>query len=382
MRGELSGTSAERLSELDALAERIPGDLAVACAASVALAMRAGERWVIRVGAAGWLGFDAHAEAAPETPFDLASLTKSFVATTLARLVRRGALSLAQPLCDLLDDARGTPSAELPLELLLAHRAGLEAHRDLFAPLRQHQAFDRSAALCEAARARRKECPGSAPAEGFAPLYSDLGYALAGAAAERALGEPLDELVERETAEPLGLAVGSARQWLDADNRFVARVAPTEQVAWRGGTLRGQVHDENAWALAGHGLAGQAGLFGTAEAVARFGAAVLDALAGRNETWLSRAELAPLVRDRPGASLRAGFDGKSAGASAAGARAGPRTFGHLGFTGTSFWCDPDAQAVSVLLTNRVHPTRHGSGIREARALLHDALFELASEQWQ
>jgi serine-type D-Ala-D-Ala carboxypeptidase len=375
-----SGTAAERRAELDQLAAQLQRDPRVACAAAVALAARRDERWVVLVGSAGYPELGARSEVMPETPFDLASLTKSFVAATLARLARSGELSLARPLGELLDEARSTPSADLPLELLLAHRAGLEAHRDLFAPLRQHQPFDRAAALGEAARARRKDCAGPLPAGGFEPLYSDLGYALAGAAAERALGSPLDELLERETAEPLGLAVGSARDWLEVDGEFVARVASTEQVAWRGGTLRGLVHDENAWALAGHGLAGHAGLFGTAEAVARFGAALLDALGEHSERWLARQDVETLVRERPGGSLRAGFDGKSPGASAAGARAGPRTFGHLGFTGTSFWCDPDAQVVTVLLTNRVHPTRHGSGIREARPVIHDALLEIASRQ--
>ena len=81
-----------------------------------------------------------------------------------------------------------------------------------------------------------------------------------------------------------------------------------------------------------------------------------------------------LVKPRPGGTLRAGFDGKSEGASSAGALSGPETFGHLGFTGTSLWCDPGAGVASVLLTNRVHPTRDNPRIRAARPALHDALF--------
>jgi CubicO group peptidase (beta-lactamase class C family) len=84
-----------------------------------------------------------------------------------------------------------------------------------------------------------------------------------------------------------------------------------------------------------------------------------------------------LLRDRPGGSLRAGFDAKSPTSSAAGDLCGPRTFGHLGFTGTSLWCDPAAGIVSVLLTNRVHPTRENPRIRAARPLVHDALFDAA-----
>jgi CubicO group peptidase (beta-lactamase class C family) len=137
--------------------------------------------------------------------------------------------------------------------------------------------------------------------------------------------------------------------------------------------VHGAVHDENAWALAGHGLAGQAGLFGTAEAVARLGCAVVDAAAGRS-SWLDARAIEPLVASRPGGSLRAGFDGKSGPASAAGRLASPETYGHLGFTGTSLWCDPVSERVTVLLSNRVCPSRDNVKIRALRPRVHDALF--------
>jgi len=148
---------------------------------------------------------------------------------------------------------------------------------------------------------------------------------------------------------------------------------PTETVPFRGGEVRGVVHDENAWALSGHGLSGHAGLFGTATSVARFGAALLEALNG-GSTWLDVTSLAPLLEERPGGSLRAGFDGKSADQSSAGSLVSSRSFGHLGFTGTSLWCDPEAERVLVLLTNRVCPTRNNLGIRAARPAVNDALY--------
>jgi serine-type D-Ala-D-Ala carboxypeptidase len=155
---------------------------------------------------------------------------------------------------------------------------------------------------------------------------------------------------------------------------FALRCAPTETVPFRGGEVRGVVHDENAWALSGHAASGHAGLFGTALSVARFGAALLDAVNGRSEVWLRRSDLLPLLRERPGGTLRAGFDGKSVVGSSAGASAGPHSFGHLGFTGTSLWCDPDADRALVLLSNRVCPTRDNTRIRAARPAVHDALF--------
>jgi CubicO group peptidase (beta-lactamase class C family) len=354
--------------ELDRIAERVVR-AGAAPAASVAAAVLDDGAWQLGTGHAGGAG-----ALGPAPIYDLASVTKPFVATAAARLAARGVLSLETPLGALLPEAQGTPSAEVPFVLFLAHRAGLEAHRTLFAPLLRGEAFERGTALREAAAARRAGATGSAPPDGFSPLYSDLGYVLAGAALERLTGLELGSLVEREVCVPLALEVRTARAWFARDAEFLAHVAPTELVPFRGGSVRGAVHDENAWALAGYGLAGQAGLFGTAESVARFGTALLDAARGHAPGWLSAAELAPLVTPRPGGSLRAGFDGKSGPTPAAGERASEETFGHLGFTGTSLWCDPRAGRVSVLLSNRVCPTRDNVAIRALRPGVHDALF--------
>jgi CubicO group peptidase (beta-lactamase class C family) len=78
---------------------------------------------------------------------------------------------------------------------------------------------------------------------------------------------------------------------------------------------------------------------------------------------------------RAGGSLRAGFDGRSGDSPSSGARLGPRTVGHLGFTGTSLWIDPESGFVGVLLTNRVHPTREHTAIRAARPWAYDAMFD-------
>ena len=332
----------------------------------------------------GPAGFEFAEGAAfgPELPgvnarafFDLASISKSFVAATVARLVQRGRLDFDAPLRDLLPEARGTVTGAASILLLLAHRAGLEAHRNLFSPLLWGRPIDRGAAIREAVHGRRPECVETTPARGYPPLYSDLGFALVGWAIEQLEQLPLDQVVEREVCAPLGLEVGSARTLRARKLDFAARCMPTETVPFRGGEVRGVVHDENAWALSGHGLSGHAGLFGTAESVARFGAALLDANAGNGRsTWLAKSAVAPLLEERPGGTLRAGFDGKSTDQSSAGTFASMRSFGHLGFTGTSFWCDPDADRVLVLLSNRVCPTRNNPRIRAARPAVNDALY--------
>jgi CubicO group peptidase (beta-lactamase class C family) len=336
--------------------------------AAVAAAVRTEGGWLRGSGTAGTALIPAGTAI-----FDLASVTKPFVAVLAARLARSGLLALGDPLERHLPEIAGTASARVPLLLLLAHRAGLEAHRPLFAPLVARRPFERLPALRSAANARRADARGDPPEAGFSPLYSDLGYVLAGAALERAAGHPLDELIAREVSAPLALDARSARLWLAFTPSFSARVLPTETVAFRGGEVRGVVHDENAWAVSGHGVAGQAGLFATADAVVGFGIALLDAVAGRKAEWLRPEEIAPLVAERPDGSLRAGFDGKSGDQPAAGPLASARTFGHLGFTGTSLWCDPVAERVTVLLSNRVCPTRDNGRIRAVRPRVHARL---------
>jgi CubicO group peptidase (beta-lactamase class C family) len=328
--------------------------------------------------ALGWAGsLPGGEEVTASTVFDLASVSKPIVACALSRLVEQGRLELSAPLGHVLPELAGTRSAAISLELLLAHRAGLDGHRALFAPVLRGQAFRRREALRCAADARRPDCVGSPPPQGFPPLYSDLGYVLLGACIEAVTHDPLDRVIEQEVAIPLGLRLGSGRVLLGRCPSFARDVAPTEVVRARGGCVRGVVHDENAWALSGHACCGHAGVFGTVRDVLGFGAALLAAHAG-SSTWLSRPSLELMVRPRPGGTLRAGFDGKSEGESSAGTLAGPHTFGHLGFTGTSLWCDPGAGIASVLLTNRVHPTRDNPRIRAARPLVHDALFRAAS----
>jgi CubicO group peptidase (beta-lactamase class C family) len=307
--------------------------------------------------------------------FDLASLTKpvTAVAIAIADIDRK------TPLGAILPEARATPSENVSLELLLAHRAGLEGHVALYEPLVRGQRLEPSEVLRAAASARRPSATGELPSDGFAPLYSDVGYLLAGAALARHLGaRDAGEAVSRLVLKPLGVAdrLGTIRD-LSARG-VVGPFAPTEDVAWRGGRVVGAVHDENAWALTGFGGAGHAGLFGTVDAVLSFAASVLDAIEGRSGP-LGRVDLEWLVRPRPGGTLRAGFDGKSHEGSAAGSRAGPRSFGHLGFVGTSIWIDPDASIISTLLTNRVFHGRPHLAIRQARPWAHDALWDRAHE---
>lgn len=312
-----------------------------------------------------------------ERIFDLASLTKPMTAMACARLP----LPKSMRLRDVWPEVEGTYAAGRTLEDLLSHRAGLAANLSLFLDpdLERRTLIDH---LRRAADERRdeKRSPDGA-------VYSDLSYILAGAMLARA-GNFTDpgEAIERLVIAPLerAHALGTARSLASIHADFIARVAPTEDVAWRGGVIRGAVHDENAWALTGTGASGHAGIFGTVEATLTFAMAAHDAIVcGEGPLAVPgavRSALSWMIAPRPGGTERAGFDGKSASGSSAGERLGPHSFGHLGFTGTSFWIDPEAPngAIAVvLLTNRVHPSRENGALRAARPRVHTELAELA-----
>jgi CubicO group peptidase (beta-lactamase class C family) len=319
--------------------------------AALSVAWREGARWHHLTVTRGTLGWDDPTPVTPTTAYDLASLTKPFTAWAAARLAHRGALDLRAPIADALPFAAGTPVGACALDDLLSHRAGLAAWRALYA------ATDPARAGEEGTRAAMRAAIVAEPA-GVTDraVYSDLGYILAG-----------ELLAARFGGLPAALDVTEVTGALRFGADPGVPCAPTERCAWRGRTLRGEVHDENAFALGG--VAGHAGLFGDAPTLCARGVAMLDAL--REGDPVATA----MLRPREGGTHRLGWDTRSPRGSSAGARMGPRTFGHLGFTGTSLWCDPDADVAVALLTNRVHPTREGDGIRALRPAVHDAVRE-------
>lgn len=319
-------------------------------------------------GAAGSLG-QGLGPVTSETIYDLASLTKSFVATTALRLAGSERLALDAKLSEVLTECRGAAQPEATLAALLSHRGGLEAWGGLYldVPHEAGTAAARRWILCEAAR-RGSGAPGSCS-------YSDLGYMLAGEMVARLARKPLDQAVRDEVLVPLGIQreVEFAGGWLSGGDRegFRQRVAPTERCEWRGRMVTGEVHDENCAALGG--VSGHAGLFGTALGVARFAWALLEAHSGAHEL-LVQETLHDALADKDGGRYRLGFDSKSPEGSSAGRHMSDATFGHLGFTGTSFWVDPTQRIVVVLLSNRVHPSRANEKIRAFRPAFHDGVM--------
>lgn len=319
-------------------------------AASIEVGRASGVLWR---NAFGRLTYAPDAPAtADATVFDLASLTKVIVTTTRAmQAVEAGRLRLDDRVADGLHDWRGKDRDAVTIADLLEHASGLTAYLPFFRDHRGRVDFER--AIC------------TIPLE-YAPrtrsIYSDLGFILLGFILED-VGCPLTQDAAARTSDDL--VFNPPREWRE-------RTAPTELDLWRGRLIQGEVHDENTWALAG--VAGHAGLFGTAAAVGVFARDVLKGL--RGDTTFARPEtFARFARksDVPGSSRALGWD-TMLPTSSCGTRFSERTLGHTGFTGTSLWIDPAQDLYVVFLTNRVHPSRDNHAIQPVRRAVHDAVI--------
>lgn len=336
----------------------------VAPAAVAEVGRSDGPRWHA---AAGSLTYDSNSPAATlDTIFDLASLTKVLSTTALAmRLLDAGRLDLGTPVRALIAGWRERDRASVTVHDLLAHAAGLPGVLPLYERCFGRTDFER--AICDTPLA-------------YAPrarsIYSDLGFILLGFILEDAGAATLRQQFE----EMSGSLAGDGADWLDfgpvEDEGELARVAPTQVDAWRGGRLlRGEVDDRNGAALGG--VAGHTGVFGTVAAVGRFAREVLRGELGRQNAVATPATIARFVERTavPGSSRALGWD-TMLPTSSCGSLMSPRAFGHTGFTGTSIWIDPAADVYAVLLTNRVYPAAGSAEpIRMLRRGFHDAVLE-------
>ncbi|MEV0231414.1 serine hydrolase domain-containing protein [Nonomuraea sp. NPDC050786] len=296
---------------------------------------------------------DAEGSLAPERPparrdsiFDLASISKLFTTAVLLSLAEEGRLGLDEPVATWIPGADG----RITPRRLLTHTAGLTPTRRIDLELPGADASERMAAMLDT--------PVTHPFGG-PYLYSDVGMVMAGRVAELAGGATLDALVRARVTGVLGLADTGYRP------AALPRIAATEWKPERQGPgpsrcVRGEVHDETAYALGG--VAGHAGVFATAGDLLAFG----EALRLGGGPVLRPESVAEMLRDQgaEGAPFRHGLGVRIGDPAIIGPLTG--AFGHSGFTGTSLVVDPARRLTVVLLTNAVHPVRGRDGIRELR----------------
>ncbi len=321
-----------------------------------------------------------------ESRFDLASVTKVLSTTALlCQLSGRKQIDIDTPLRTFFP---GAAAGDVSLADLAFHRSGLPAFVPFFESAFLRMPTLRADALIPSERALARQATLEAALSiapvtevGQSSVYSDLGFIILGAVVEATQKTPLDELFEQLLAKPLGLTATSFRRPSHAltDDDIVKtqeqrprEPAPGQEGMWTTSSLsatRRLVDDDNAFVL--DGVAGHAGLFGTADDVARFGQAVLEGQVQSPSGWS--------VDSTPGSTRTFGFDTPSLEGASCGSRVGrgPRgAIGHLGFTGTSLWIDFDRQLVVALLTNRTALGRHNLLIRKFRPRFHDAVAEL------
>jgi CubicO group peptidase (beta-lactamase class C family) len=295
-----------------------------------------------------------------ETLFDLASLTK-VVATTsvLMELVGRRTLNLDAKVAAFFPEWRGADREPVTVRDLLEHASGLPA-RLIDPPPSGRREFEHDIAQIPLEYAPRTRA-----------LYSDLDFILLGLVGTDVGGEPLDQLFARLAGGPSLL--------FNPPPAMAREAAPTEPLAEdlrRGRRLVGEVHDNYAAALGG--VAGHAGLFGTAPAVGAFARTVLGAARTGAGAPPFTGDLVRLFTTRstvPGSSRALGWD-TMLPTSSCGTRMSASAFGHVGFTGTSLWIDPVRDRYFVLLTNRVTSGGSSDDMQRVRRKFHDALGDL------
>ena len=305
-----------------------------------------------------------------DTIFDVASLTKvAATATSIMILVERGQVRLGDSLTRYIPELKGDGRDKITIENLLTHRSGYAPDFDLREPWTGYE---------EAIKRLFVEPLRSAPDTRF--VYSDIGLIALGEVVKRVSGQPLDEFARRNIYEPLRLRDTGFRPRADT----VSRIAPTEtrrgQASYLGGRgedagaagglmLRGDVHDPTAYRMGG--VAGHAGLFSTADDLAVFCQMILNGGEYGGVRLLSPLSVATMTRpravDEAGQARGLGWDIASTFSTNRGELFPPGSFGHTGFTGTSFWIDPASETFVVFLEQPGAPGREGRCRRVARA---------------
>lgn len=290
-----------------------------------------------------------------DTIFDLASLTKPIATTTaMMRLIEQGRVRLNDPVATHVPGFERYGKGGITVRHLMTHVSGLRPDVDLH----PWEGYDAAIELA------RDEVPTSAPGERI--VYSDINFFLLGDIVARVSGVPLDQYVHREIFQPL--AMNDTGFNPPASQR--SRIAPTERCATAGSTpcntpdappLRGIVHDPTARRMGG--VAGHAGLFGTAHDLSRFARMLLNGGRLGNARILSAATVTRMIAPSTPPSLAnvrgLGWDIDSSFSANRGELFPIGSYGHTGFTGTSLWIDPSSNSYVIFLSNRIHPDGGG-----------------------
>ncbi|MFJ5611549.1 serine hydrolase [Streptomyces sp. NPDC093221] len=306
---------------------------------------------------------DQRVPARTDTIYDLASLSKLFTSIVAMQQLEAGRIDLDTPVAHYLPEFATNGKGAVTIEQLLTHTSGFDAdpvpslwqgYPDL--PSREKAILDAK--------------PINAP--GTTYLYSDLNMLSLQLVLQKVTGKPLNTLVRDGITGPLRLTDTG----YNPSAAKLPRIAATEyETSPARGMVRGQVHDENAWAMGG--VAGHAGVFSTVDDLAVLAQTILNGGTYKGRRILSRNSVTLMEQNFnqafPGDSHGLGFELDQIWYM--GGLSGPRTLGHTGFTGTSLVIDPQSRSFAVLLSNRVHPTRNTPSTNPPRRAIATALAQ-------
>jgi CubicO group peptidase (beta-lactamase class C family) len=322
-----------------------------------------------------------------ETIFDVASLTKP-LATTLAVLlcITEHSIHFEDPVSRFLPDFQGPGKERITIRHLLSHASGLPAWRPYFQSIREQEKSPGTETFLVLGTRHAREWVYTQiqhdPLEatpGERAVYTDLGFILLGAIVERLSATTLDAYCQQRIFQPLALHHTAFLNQESHSQGIFARpdhIAATERCPWRKRVICGEVHDDNAYAMGG--VAGHAGVFSTVDDVDRLVSCLVDCYHGKHDFVPPALLQQCWIRDGqvPGSTWALGWDTPSPQQSSAGELFSAHSVGHLGFTGTSVWIDLERQVHVILLTNRVHPSRDNTAIRDFRPRFHNAVMKV------
>ena len=344
------------------------------------------EGGIVAQGAIGNFTYDPDSHPTTlDTVWDLASVSKVIGTTSAVMLlVQEGKLDIEKPVASIIPEFGVHGKEHVTFQNLLVHDSGLVAFRPY------HLSFTEPSQVMKAIYDEKLIYE-----TGSKSVYSDLSMILMAEAIHRITGQSLDTFLFERVFSPLGMKhTGYFRRDRPTFGDSVVRLecAPTEKTeTWRKSLrakrygmlgseslfgskpefIQGEVHDPTATIL--DGVAGHAGLFSTLGDLCR----LMTNFVSIQPKLFDPAIRNQFVRQQAAKSSRAlGWDTKSPEGSSAGHFFGPRSFGHTGYTGTSIWCDPDANVFAIHLSNRVHPTSENTKIQQFRPRFHDAVRNL------
>lgn len=303
--------------------------------------------------------------ASPDQPnsiFDLASVTKVVVTTTLTMILyEQGRLNLDWPVQYVIPEFMGEGKDQVTIRNLLTHTSGLPGWVKFYETLQGKERIVQE--ICRTALIYQP---------GTKTIYSDLGMILMQKVLETIAQKPLNLLFEENVAVPLEMD----RTFYNPDPKYLNEIVPTEISVFHHQLVHGFVHDENSFAMGG--VSGHAGLFSTAEDLAVFCQMYLNGGIYKFRRILQPETINLFTSPQnlvDGSTRAIGWDTRSEDHSMAGNYMSMQAFGHSGFTGTTVWIDPVNDIFVVLLTNRVYPSRENQKIQKVRPQVHDYVMQ-------